>query len=553
MKLKKLFAFVMAMAMILSTLAACGNNDAATKETTKPSNTGTVAETEGTVAAEPGKVTLPIVDEPMTIKVMMPLDTSMVGVITSYNDCEFYKNLAERTGITIEFESPASGSEAQTYQLMYASGELPHVVVCSYMDSLVYPDGDTAGVEDGLFLDLTDLIPQYMPNYYAYIQEDPELYRQIVSEDGRMVPICSANANHERHLTYGGFYVRKDWLDAAGLDVPVTFDDWTEMLKVFKEEFGADKALGMLQSGHFIGACFSFALGGSNTYMIDLETDQIKYGPITEGWKEYLTIMNEWFEAGYMDPDYVGNGLFYFPEMADIVSGETGAFMSLYTMQEVYEQGIGEGAELVPVPMPVLNEGDVNRGGTKSGKAAGARMYITTTCTEEEAIAIMKMYDYFFTEEGTLFANYGVEGDTYTMVDGEPVYTDKILNNPDGYTFSQAQSYYTMPGGVNPLQVISRNFQSVSQEAVDCMQIWDCTTQETALPIGLSFSTEDNNEMAVLTTDIQSYVDEMTNKFITGAVSIEEEWDTYVANVQGMKLDRVLELYQISYEKYMSK
>ena len=34
--------------------------------------------------------------------------------------------------------------------------------------------------------------------------------------------------------------------------------------------------------------------------------------------------------------------------------------------------------------------------------------------------------------EGIMLSNYGEEGKTYTMENGEPKLTDYVLNNPDG-------------------------------------------------------------------------------------------------------------------------
>ena len=39
--------------------------------------------------------------------------------------------------------------------------------------------------------------------------------------------------------------------------------------------------------------------------------------------------------------------------------------------------------------------------------------------------------------------NFGIEGESYEMQDGKPVYTDLVLNNPDGLTANQALSEYS--------------------------------------------------------------------------------------------------------------
>ena len=44
-------------------------------------------------------------------------------------------------------------------------------------------------------------------------------------------------------------------------------------------------------------------------------------------------------------------------------------------------------------------------------------------------------------------------------------------------------------------------------------------------------------------TDIEIYVDEMVMKFITGRESLDN-WDTYVARVKEMGIEKVLDIYQ---------
>ena len=65
---------------------------------------------------------------------------------------------------------------------------------------------------------------------------------------------------------------------------------------------------------------------------------------------------------------------------------------------------------------------------------------ITTSCKDVETAA--RLLDYAYSEEGHMLFNFGVEGESYTMVDGYPTYTDKILNNPEGWPLAQSLAAY---------------------------------------------------------------------------------------------------------------
>ena len=45
---------------------------------------------------------------------------------------------------------------------------------------------------------------------------------------------------------------------------------------------------------------------------------------------------------------------------------------------------------------------------------------------------MLQFFDYFYTDEGYLLANYGIEGESYDLIDGVPTWSDYIMNNPDG-------------------------------------------------------------------------------------------------------------------------
>ena len=52
-----------------------------------------------------------------------------------------------------------------------------------------------------------------------------------------------------------------------------------------------------------------------------------------------------------------------------------------------------------------------------------------------EVEVVARLLDYAYSEAGATLYNFGTEGESYTVVDGQPVYTDLVLNNPDGMTW----------------------------------------------------------------------------------------------------------------------
>ena len=49
--------------------------------------------------------------------------------------------------------------------------------------------------------------------------------------------------------------------------------------------------------------------------------------------------------------------------------------------------------------------------------------------------------------------------------------------------------------------------------------------------------------------DIDGYITEMTAKFITGELNIEENWDKYLTDLDKMGLTDVIKVYQDAYNR----
>ena len=62
-------------------------------------------------------------------------------------------------------------------------------------------------------------------------------------------------------------------------------------------------------------------------------------------------------------------------------------------------------------------------------------MAITTAC--KYPVEAARWCDWVYSEEGHMYKVFGIEGETYEWVDGFPKFTDLIVNNPDGLSFSQ--------------------------------------------------------------------------------------------------------------------
>ena len=543
---KKALALLLTLMLAASMVSCGGNGDSGSSgtsdSTTSTGDASTGSDTSGEAA--PTEVSLPLADGE-SLSYFIALDANASIVVDDYNDNEFFQALEEKTGVHIDWMMNSSSDFVTNFNLMIASNQIPDMVygVASY-----YSDGLDASIDDGYFLDLTDKVDEYMPNYQALRKADPQVEIDTMTDSGRLA--CVYAVYTEEQGPWYGMQMRKDWLDELGMDVPTTYDEWEAALTGFKDQLGAYAPLSLTFNGFdTMNGGLSAGYGVWATWQLD-ETGKVNWGPAMDGWKDYLTKMNDWFEKGLIDPDFMAQDAFMV-DMTSVITGKTGAWTSMYTMPSLYEASSEDpDMYIVPVTGPVVNEGDELHLRYRN-VYTGTTTSVSANCSNWELA--LRWLDYLFSEEGARLANYGVEGDTYTMADdGTITFTDKVLAN-DQYSFSQAQANFLMPpSSVACYYDWTRELAAVPEKDIESYDVWSSAGQDWTLPT-LSLTQEESVERAAIMTDIETYAKENSTQFITGVLDIETGWDSYISTIQGMNLERAIEITQAAYDRYLQR
>ena len=165
--------------------------------------------------------------------------------------------------------------------------------------------------------------------------------------------------------------------------------------------------------------------------------------------------------------------------------------------------------------------------------------------------------DYFYTKDGAMLSNFGIEGETYTMDGDMPVYTDEIAHNPDGLSVYEALSIHARPSGGKPGYGVKLPDEWLVQDYPyeaqrEALFTWSKYVEnglKHQLP-NLEYSLEDTDEIAALKLDITSYAEEMIMRYIQGEESLDN-FAQYQQTLKNMKLDRLLEIMQKAYNQYI--
>lgn len=168
----------------------------------------------------------------------------------------------------------------------------------------------------------------------------------------------------------------------------------------------------------------------------------------------------------------------------------------------------------------------------------------------------MRLLDYAYTDEGFLYWNFGTKGVSWDYDEnGEPAYTELVTQDPDG--LNNAISKYS--GSVwsgSCIQATKLLYLKNTEEAVKANDLWYYENKDVAenwkFPTGVTFTTDESNELDELVSAISTYVSEMAVKYITGEESLDN-FDDFLEQLDAMGLQRVLEIYQEAYDRFLAR
>ena len=462
----------------------------------------------------------------------------------SYQDMPFFQEAQKRTGVELDIQGPTGGQFEESFNLMIASGELPDIILYDWGDKKV-AGGPAKYIKEGYIIELNDVIDKYAPNLKKILNDNPELDKAVQTDEGQYYVFPYMNL--EKPAAWAGPTVRKDWLDDLGLDIPETIDDWHTMLTEFKDKKGSTSPLWyidwMMESTGFL----SGAYGTQQCYYLN-DDGEIEYGPATQKWKSFLELLHQWYSEGLIDKDIAT--LDSDTAKSKVISGKNGAYLGsggdLGPFAEMTAKTDPK-AKLVGVPYPTLNKGETPEFGICDLKYSGCMSSaITADCKNVELAA--KFLDYFYSDEGRMFANFGIEGVSYNMVDGYPKLSDEIINSGD--IQNEMEKYSNSEFSVVDPRYYEQRL--LHQEQKDAVKVWAQTNAEAhRLPLLLP-TVDESNEISKYTTEIETYVNEMLIKYTTGAESLDT-FDKYLAHLDELGLPRVMEIYNAAYKRYQER
>ncbi|GIO67370.1 extracellular solute-binding protein [Paenibacillus cookii] len=497
--------------------------------------------------AQVNQTGFPIVNESITVKGF----AAKFFANADWNNIRLWKDYEQKTNIRVQWETVHTETLKEKRNLLLAGNDYPEMFYASAFsrsDLLKYG-------KQGAFIPLNDLIDKYAPNFKAVMEKYPIIAKGITMPDGNIYGLPTIYDPEFKSVLYGTPWVKQEWLDKLGLKQPETLDDFYAMLKAFKEKdpngngqkdeiaWGAVGTAGIV---NYLRGSFGLNNHGTSNINVDTdpETGKIRFIPTDERYKELLQFVNKLYKDGLLEQDIVS--VKSTEVDAKGMQGLLGVSDSVDPVAIYNQKGY--------VGLSVLKGPHGDRQYNAYGSPLGNIGMFVLTDKAKHPEAMMRWMDYFYSDEGIKLFFMGWKDETYTEdANGNVDYTDEIKNNPKGLNLDQAVGQYLIwPGGYYPGFVKQKFFKGAeglpaSVENAKKAEPYVLPQDQVWPPF--NFTQEEQSELTTIQTDIETYVNEMRDKFITGNESFDN-WDQYVAALKKMGVDRYVAIYQSASERY---
>jgi putative aldouronate transport system substrate-binding protein len=549
---KKLVSLMLAAATASMALAGCGSKSADTTATTAGGGAATEAQTEAGTKEEAAEFSYPMAAG-NKLTYWCELTSTVAANYANLGDTPFAKEWAKDTGVDVEYQHPPVGQTKQQFGLIMADGNLPDMMEYSW--TVDYPGGPEKAIKDGVIISLNDVFQKYCPNILKYLEENPDIDKMIKTDEGHYYVFPFIRGDEKLCNTIG-LMLREDWLKELNMDVPTTIDEWHDVLTAFKEKKGATAPYTFEYTNpqYLDSNPFLFAFNSSRGFYLG-DDGKAHFGAVEDGYKQYLATMAQWYKEGLIDPDLASMGSDQVA--AKMTNGQSGASMG----QAGSRMGtwISAAVKTTPeymlkaAPSPSLEKGARPEFGwielPFSGRASVA---ITTSCKDVERAA--RLLDFAYGEAGHMMFNFGVEGESYTMENGYPTYTDLIMKNPDGLPVSQSMASWFRGCYNGPLvqdvRYLEQYYTMDSQK--ETPEVWGAHNGKKHIMLPVTPTSDESKGFSTIMNEINTYRDEMTLKFIFGTESLDN-FDTYVTNIKNMNLEEALDIENAALDRYNSR
>ncbi|GAB2675968.1 extracellular solute-binding protein [Paenibacillus thermoaerophilus] len=528
-------AAIASMMLLASIAAGCsgsGKEPAATGEAS-PSPSATATATAAPAQyGDTGGLQLPIVDKPTTLTWMLVSDN------TDLQNSLIVKEIEKRTGIKLEIQNYSSQTYKDKLKIVVASGKLPDI-----FHGLTQAEVNQLGM-NGAVTPINPYIDK-LPNFKKLYVDDPKnnwVMKSWSDEKNNMYtwPIygLQRDVNH-------GFLYRKDIFDKHGIKEWTNTEEFYQALKKLKELYPdsypyASKTKELI----FRDWAYGWGIGGAQfPAYYDEKSKTWKLAYTQPEYKEMLTFMKKLYDEKLLDPEFI----------TDTDASWT-AKMTSNNKAFVTFDWIGrleQFATQVKSQIPDYNLRYANPVGPTGNVRTLPKIDnwgIVVANNDKKEIAL-KLLDYLTSPSGSSLVTMGVEGETYKLENGKPVYPElKDMATVDIKTLEKKYGLWLEGMYLRPdRRSVYYNFTEKEQEAQD--KIVKANKFEPEDPV-LKFNEAETKTIAELRATLEKAANEFSTKFVMNKNYGDAQWNEWLQNAEKLGASKYIAAYNEAQKRY---
>ena len=550
--MKKFLSFLLAAAMLLALLTACGGGNNAPASSGEPNMDTTQTE--------------------------FDVLSGISALSGGYDNNPVLNQMQENAGIKINWET-MSDSLGEQVGIRITGGDLPdalQAVGFSNYDLGRYGRG-------GTFIDLTPYVtdPEIMPNLSAILEKYPKIKAAITQDDGKIYGLPAAEMmgtaatgaaeDYSIHSIQQFSMINKAWLDDLGLDVPETVEELKAALQAFKDNhmahkmYGADPGSTIPMSFGFDQWCWGqnifyapFGLTNWSDVCMDLrltKDKEVVFDCVSDEYRDAITYYHDWYADGLIDVEVFSQ------EANQYLAKGAQGYLGVATWWEINEMMGEHAADYVYLPPLKGPDGKCTVYIKSAGSAVNSgQLSITKDC--KSPVNLLKFYDQWYTGENVMQLQYGPIGVYFNEEkDDQGMYvsiTDEEARAKYNKSAGELKSTYEVAG---PKLILSEYYTNVfhmedraMQRLEDLQNFWFKYVDDfTYYPVDCVFTKEELDDLDLYRPDFESHVREQEALWLRDGGPTDAEWEAYKQDlVDTYGMNQLLEVYQNAYARYSS-
>ena len=459
--------------------------------------------------------------------------------------------ILEETGVNLDISVP-TGDAQERLNTMIAGQTLPDIVVLGW-----WFDQVRQLQEAGRLYPLNELIDEYAPDFWDIIPQS--MVDWYTAPDGNWYQFPNffwAEEHLEQYAEYGvgfqsnaGMYARQDIMDELGI-TPEDFTTQDGMVEALRKVRGytyddypvQPVYFGPGAVGEFLGwigtSFFAVPREDENGDLIDMRVHP-KY-------LELVQFQNRLYREGFMSDEnfvdtrqqiterkargevflFIGNTADYTSSIRDLVMADPDAQY---------------------VPVGPVRARDGARPQLVSSGLAGWQVNIIPRTTQRPDRAIRFLH-YLYSEAGQNLTNFGIEGVTYEVVNGQIQWTDYYLEqqavDPQG-----ASQRYGDGGGMwwahNPVYGRAIEPEPATLHAQLHADIWEASGPYVLNDLAWNnIDPDGGTEEAAIAAEVSTYWEAQLPQMVmaSSAAEVEAIWNDSVAHIRRLGIEQVWEV-----------